>query len=497
MLRDRMLRLAKASHLPRRTVRLRLTLLYGGLFLLSGAALLAITYFFVDTATGNAFIVSGKNGTTIAGFEIGAPPKGVGTLKHQSASVPVTGQVQRSASGQVTTAAGNAGTTGGSANSRGSATSGSGGNTDLTAKQMDEQSRQFMALAHAYQSRELRQLLVESGIALAIMAVVAVLLGWIMAGRVLRPLRTITATTRDISASSLHQRLALAGPDDELKELGDTIDGLLGRLEASFDSQRQFVANASHELRTPLTRQRTLAQVALSDPHATAESLRAAHERVLVSGEQQEQLIDALLTLSRAQSSTVTLHAVDLTALVRELVEPREIEAEVRGVRLASTLAPAQLEGNRRLVERLVVNLLDNALRYNTPGGVVRVECGTRDGAAWLAVTNDGPVVRPDEIGQLYEPFVRLGVERTAAGDGFGLGLCVVRAVATAHGATLETVARPGGGLAVEVRFLPTDEVGGGEPGEGRSRGWEEAEAPPGSRPEDLADLARSVGRDH
>ena len=172
--------------------------------------------------------------------------------------------------------------------------------------QVAQTTRQLETLAHAYQSKELRQLLIESGVALGIMALLSIGLGWVVAGRVLRPLRVITSMTRDISVSNLHERLSLDGPDDELKELGDTIDGLLERLDASFRSQRQFVANASHELRTPLARQRALAQVALSDPDATVDSLRAAHERILASGEQQEQLIDALLTLSRVQAGAVT-----------------------------------------------------------------------------------------------------------------------------------------------------------------------------------------------
>jgi signal transduction histidine kinase len=301
----------------------------------------------------------------------------------------------------------------------------------------------------------LHQLLIESGVALAIMALVSAALGWIVAGRVLRPLRVITGATRDISASNLHERLALGGPDDELKELGDTIDGLLKRLEASFSSQRQFVANASHELRTPLARQRTLAQVALSDPDASADSLRAAHERILASGEQQEQLIDALLTLSRVQAGAISRQSVDLAPLVSNLLAVRMAEAEVRGVRLIPMLAEAPLRGDPRLVERLVANVLDNALRHNVPGGMIVVRTGTRSGHGWLAVSNDGPLVEADQIERLYEPFERLGAERTNTGDGFGLGLCIVRAVATAHGASLMTEARSSGGLNIEVRFPP------------------------------------------
>jgi signal transduction histidine kinase len=319
--------------------------------------------------------------------------------------------------------------------------------------------RQLETLAHAYQGSELHQLLVESGVALGIMALLSGALGWVVAGRVLRPLRTITASTRDISASNLHERLAVSGPDDELKELGDTIDGLLERLEASFRSQRQFVANASHELRTPLTRQRTLAQVALADPDATADSLRAAHERILASGEQQEQLIDALLTLSRSQGGTAIHRSVDLAGMAGEVVEARQPEAAVRGLQVDTSLRPATLRGDPRLVERLVTNLVDNAVRHNEPGGVVEVETATRDDGAWLMVSNDGPVVSPDDVERLYTPFERLDGERIAGGEGFGLGLCIVRAVAAAHGASVQTVARPQGGLRAEVQFPARDGV--------------------------------------
>jgi signal transduction histidine kinase len=488
-LRDRMLRLAKATHLPRRTVRLRLTLLYGALFLLSGAALLGVTYFFLDASTSNAFIVHSPNGTTIAGYQIGSPV----SLQH---STPGHGATRLNSSlkqsgpnPSATRATGSAGggavTTGGFAKHEG-----------LTRKQLAEQAREFTALAYAYNDRERRQLLIESGIALAIMAVVSILLGWLMAGRALRPLRTITATTRDISVSNLHQRLDVRGPDDELKELGDTINALLERLDASFRSQRQFVANASHELRTPLARQRTLAQVALSDPDASADSLRAAHERILASGEQQAQMIDALLTLSRAQSSAVSPRGMDLADLAGALLEVREADAEAHCVRVVWSLEPAPLDGDPRLVERLVANLLDNALRHNVAGGTVTVRTGNRIGGAWLVVSNDGPVVSPDQIDRLYEPFERLGAERSAGREGFGLGLCIVRAVATAHGATLRTVARPVGGLSIEVRFpAPESPAPGGsapeEPGastaEPRPPAGGGPAAPGGSRPEDAA----------
>ncbi len=251
--------------MSRRTIRLRLTLIYGGLFLICGAGLLAITYVLVDKTTAGYFFSSGRNGRTVAGYI--DRPASVG--KHSRSSVGV----QISSNGPRQT-------------------------LKLTQGQARAVAGQMKALAGAQHASELHQLLIYSGIALAIMAAISVVLGWIMAGRVLRPLRAIMAAAKDISATSLHRRLALDGPDDELKELGDTFDDLLARLEASFAAQRQFVANASHELRTPLALQRTLVQVALADPDADSESLHAACARVLASGAHQERILEALLTRS-------------------------------------------------------------------------------------------------------------------------------------------------------------------------------------------------------
>jgi signal transduction histidine kinase len=440
-------------------------LLYGAVFLISGAALLTTTYFLVDAATGNAFIEQTKNGVTIAGYQIGSPPRigpARGSSQTKGKSTGSSGGVSLHAAGGRGTGAGSAGLSAGPVFAHGTPTA---KQIAATQKHVAQQQAEFETFAHAYQSSELHQLLIESGVGLAIMAVLSVVLGWLMAGRVLRPLRTITATTRNISASSLHQRLGVDGPDDELKELGDTIDALLERLDGSFRSQRQFVANASHELRTPLARQRTLAQVALSDPDATADTLRAAHERILASGEQQEQLIDALLTLSRAQSSAVSVRSLDLRDLVRDLVTARQADAELHQVHVVTSLEPAPLDCDPRLVERLVGNLLDNALRHNVAGGRVSVQTASRGGAAWLLVANDGALINPDQVERLFEPFERLEGERTAAGDGFGLGLCIVRAVVAAHGASVRTVARPTGGLSTEVTFPAQDDLAEEETG--------------------------------
>jgi signal transduction histidine kinase len=283
-------------------------------------------------------------------------------------------------------------------------------------------------------------------LALGIMALGAVLLGWLMAGRALRPLRTMTAATRQISEENLHERLALTGPDDELKELGDTIDGLLARLQAAFDAQRRFVANASHELRTPLTLERAMIEVALADPHADAGSLRAVCERVLAAGAEQERVIEALLTLARSQRGLEERRPFDLAAVVEAALADLGPEPRVE-----ATLEPAATSGDQRLVERLVVNLLDNAVHHNVCGGWVRVRTSVEGERALLRVENSGPVVPADEVANLVEPFRRATADRSSHDGGLGLGLSIAAAIATAHDAALDVRARPEGGLDVRV----------------------------------------------
>jgi signal transduction histidine kinase len=283
--------------------------------------------------------------------------------------------------------------------------------------------------------------------------VLSVALGWLVAGRVLRPLRTITATARNISATNLHERLALNGPDDELKELGDTFDDLLARLEQFIQSQRQFVANASHELRTPLALQRTLIQLALTDPDANMESLRAAHERVLASGAQQERLIDALLTLTRGQAGLTKREPFDLAILAEQVLLIRESEARARSIDVRSVLAPAPVTGDPRLVERLIANLVDNALAYNSNPGRVDIMTAHRGDVALVSITNTGPVVDDGAVPRLTQPFERLATERTGHGDGSGLGLSIVQAIVNAHAGSLTIRPQPGGGLTVGVTF--------------------------------------------
>ena len=374
------------------SIRLRLTLLYGALFLAGGAVLLTITYLLVaHRYTGEFFVSAGKS-VTVTKAPTGTPLLGTTSLASPD---------------------------------------------------------DVIAQAHAQSNAALHALLIESGIALAIMAVISIWLGWLVAGRALQPLRTITNAARDISASNLHRRLALAGPDDELNQLGTTFNGLLERLEASFDAQRQFVANASHELRTPLTFERTLLEVALADPDASVESLRRTCEQLLESGEQQEHLIEALLMLSRSQRGLDRHERVDVAAIT--LGRLRSTDRD--GLELDASLLPAETLGDPRLVERLVANLVDNAVKHNVPDGTVTVRTETREERALLTVENTGPAVEPADLDRLFQPFQRLHAERTGTPNGSGLGLSIVYAIATAHEASITLRSRTGGGLRIEISF--------------------------------------------
>jgi signal transduction histidine kinase len=308
-------------------------------------------------------------------------------------------------------------------------------------------------------STDLPAVLRYSGIALAVLIPVSAVLGWLVADRAVRPLRAITSAARAISARSLGERLSLGPSYEEFTELGATLDDLLGRLGAAFESQRHFVANASHELRTPLAAERTLIQVALADPDATAASLRETCQQLLALGAQQDRLIGALLTLASSQRGLDRRERFDLAGIARTLACSRRPEAVTRGLRLDTDLDPAVADGDPSLAESLVANLIDNALRHNVRGG--RIEIGTttsqEGGAASLTVSNTGAVIPPGELDRLFKPFQQLGRERTRGSDdrGHGLGLAIVEAIAAAHGAALGAAARPGGGLDVTVTFPP------------------------------------------
>jgi len=291
-------------------------------------------------------------------------------------------------------------------------------------------------------------------LALAAIAV-AVLAAWWLAGRFLLPLRAMTRAAQEISATNLGRRLSLDGPDDELTELGRTLDDLFGRLQASFESQRQFVANASHELRTPLAGQRTLLQVALADPDADARALRSTCEEALELSGQQERLIDALLTLATSERGVESWEPFDLAQLTQDVVHGRQHDAASHGVQLGATFQSAIAAGDPDLVASLVANLLDNAIRHNVADGTVEISTSATADGARLSVSNTGAVVPFVEVDRLFQPFQRLGDQRVGQADGHGLGLTIVKAIATAHGANLTARPGPHGGLDIQVTFRP------------------------------------------
>jgi signal transduction histidine kinase len=382
---------------PRTTVRGRLALLYASLFLASGAALLAITYVLVDDAIrGNVEPI--------------LPPGNKPRPTHEPG-------------------------------------------LRLSPDQLKQLRLVEGRLVLGQRTVDLHSLLLGSGIALGVMTVVSALLGWLVAGRILRPLRTITNTAQHISEESLDRRLALQGPPDELKHLGDVIDGLLGRLQAAFDAQRRFVANAAHELRAPLTLERATLQVSLADPGLTLDELRAACEDVIDNGRHQEALIEALLTLARSQRGLDHKQEFDLAAIAGDMAQSCKQKATAAGLQLDLTLRPAPVQGDRQLLERLVANLLDNAIHYNRAGGGVRLVTDHDADGGRLIVTNTGPAVPDDQIARLLEPFQRIAPSRTGQHDGLGLGLSIVQAIAKAHGARLDVNAGQQGGLTVQIRF--------------------------------------------
>ncbi|TDB75102.1 HAMP domain-containing sensor histidine kinase [Micromonospora sp. KC723] len=287
------------------------------------------------------------------------------------------------------------------------------------------------------------------------MVMISLLLGWFVAGRFLRPLRTITATAREISASDLHRRIGRTGLHDEFTDLAETLDDLFQRLQATFESQQHFVANASHELRTPLTAERTVLQVALADPDATAETLRSACHEVLALSDQQERLLEALLALAHGEQGLHLHTPLDVAGTAAEVVAARQQDAARRGIRMHTALDPAPATGDPDLIERLVANLVDNAVRHNAPGGWVEISTTTTATGGAIRVSNSGPVVPPGEVDALFQPFRQVGNRRTRHpdGHGHGLGLAIVRAIVRAHGATLDARARAAGGLDIEIEF--------------------------------------------
>ncbi|MCX3290767.1 HAMP domain-containing sensor histidine kinase [Streptomyces sp. NEAU-H22] len=383
----------------RPTIRIRLTLLYGGMFLIAGILLLSIIYLLAAQAlnTGNEplFKIVGGTEIKVASDRCPAVNSASPTLAEFNAAI---------------------------------------------SKCIDDQ--RHVALDN---------LLSRSLLALLGLAVIAFAFGYAMAGRVLSPLGRITRTARAVAGSDLSRRIELDGPDDELKELADTFDDMLERLQRAFTAQQRFVGNASHELRTPLAINRTLLEVHLSDPNAPME-LQQLGKTLLATNERSEQLVEGLLLLARSDNQIVERGPVDLAEVAEQAVDQVHGEAESKGVLIRGEQKPAVVQGNGVLLERIALNLVQNAVRYNVAeGGWVEVTTDVQHGQAVLVVSNTGPVVPAYEIDNLFEPFRRLRTERTGSDKGVGLGLSIVRSVARAHGGHIYAQPREGGGLVMRV----------------------------------------------
>ena len=378
--------------LPRRTVRLRLTVLYGVMFLLSGAVLLAIT-----------------SGVVYSRSSVQAAPA--------QASQPLSALARAQ-------------------------------------NHIQQLQGELAAMQQAQHSGISHNLLIGSVIGLGIMTVVSVALGWGVAGRALRPLRQMTAATRRISEDNLHERLAVSGPDDEMKDLADTIDGLLERLEGAFAAQRRFVANASHELRTPLTIMRTELEVTLDHQAADTESLRAMGQVIRGAVARSERLVDGLLALAESERGIDRTERVDLAELVNPALGHLADSARQAGIRTGATLQAAPVIGSRVLLERLVENLADNGIRHNRPGGWLAILTASHGGTVTLIAESSGPPITTEQAASLFEPFRRLHADHVGSARGSGLGLSIVHAVARAHGGDATASPVVGGGLRVTVTLL-------------------------------------------
>jgi signal transduction histidine kinase len=434
---------------PHPSVRLRLTLTYTALFVVTGAALLGVSYLVVQqrekgpsTAVqvicGKSF--SGQNVTKISGTAL---PTGPGNLALNPAQCPnLVGSVYYRSSSA----------------GPGSSASGTIARALLQAPvspATQAEVGRLTAAVSASQIHFLDSFRIVAAIALVIMTIVSFGLSWWLAGRALAPVHRITDAARSLSERTLHARINLQGPKDELKQLADTFDAMLARLERAFTSQRRFVANASHELRTPLATERVLIDEALANRPASPDELRTILEQLRANSEDTERVIDALLVLARSERGIERWSPVDLTAVVASAVEESAAEAAVAGVTVSSTLEPVAVSGDPSLLECLAGNLVENAIRHNETGGTVTVSLfschESRD--AVLEVENTGPVLDPESVDGLVEPFRRAGPDRASNDGGVGLGLSIVNAIVTAHHGTMTLTARQRGGLGVRVQL--------------------------------------------
>ncbi len=317
---------------------------------------------------------------------------------------------------------------------------------------------QYFLGAANQRTTDLHELLAWSLGGLAVATIVAGILGWAIGRRILRPLHKVTAAARRASQERLDERISLDGPNDELKELADTFDDMLNRLDLALASQRRFVANASHELRTPLTSMRTLIDVAMAKPTRTTEQLEVLIGRVREAVDQSEALIDGLLTLARSDRGLTTHELVDLEAAAQDAIDQVATAARKSNIVIDADLSPGPTLGDRVLLERLAANLLDNAIRHNLTGGSVSVVTGTNNDASYITVTNTGPLIPKVAVASLFEPFTRLD-GRASNGQGVGLGLSIVTSVVNAHHGDLLAEALPDGGMNISIR-LPKATVG-------------------------------------
>ena len=410
-------RLRPVRRLWPQKVRARLTLIYAALFFATGAALLTLTYGLVasNLPTRPSPAVAKVSNQELQALSRECYP--LGGLPKGTKSKPANADLKALAGCKAAEGAYYAGTAAG---------------------------------MQALRQNTLAKLLGFWLIGLGIMTVASGGLGWFMAGRVLRPVRVITETARRASEQHLGERLALTGATDELKELADTFDGMLERLDAAFATQRRFVANASHELRTPLTVMRTAIDVTLAKPSPTPRQLTDMAVRVRRSIDRAEGMVEALLTLAVSDQGKLSTEFTDLATWAEDAIDAAAPEIERLDLRVDAELDPAETAGDPQLLERMVWNLVDNAVRHNEPGGWIRLRTGSSDAAAYLKIANSGPFIPDDTVPSLFEPYRRMAA-RTGARDGFGLGLSIAHSVVTAHRAIVTARSQPGGGLDISV----------------------------------------------
>jgi signal transduction histidine kinase len=413
------------------SLRLRLALLIGLMLLICGGALLAISYGLVSSnlnaplegalpsepsAIGNRIRVGGFSSTRTA-KEVAAPKRAAQSTPKSASETP-SGASQARAKEAVAQAA----------------------QTALTNRTLDQLVTQYLAV-------------------LAGIVLVAVALGWLLAGRLLRSVRRITSVAERVTGRNLNERISLeGGPRDELRELADAFDGMLARLDGVFRAQRRFVADASHELRTPLAAMRAEVEVLAADPHATATDVDAATLVLQRQLARSEELIEALLALARSEPELLVREVVDLAQIARDALEDAGARMADCRLHIDHQLAPAVVHGDRRLLTLLVSNLLDNAIKHNRDDGWISVRSAVDADSALLAVANSGQVVAAEEVHEIAQAFRRGG--RARVGDGHGLGLAIVAAVAHAHHGQLTIMALDEGGLRVEISLpLAVDDV--------------------------------------